>query len=104
MNKEEYIVISKTAIQKRIEELEKEYILLSNKSDRSLSDIEKEREIVGEQRGLATIISQSTPLIPVVKKAYRAGYCYSQYHEYNEKGEIQIESEEDYISNLKLDI
>jgi hypothetical protein len=102
MNKEEYIVISKTAIQKRIEELEKEYILLSNKSDRSLSDIEKEREIVGEQRGLATIISQSTPLIPEIEKAFDAG------RKLSDKSQLYTPdfhwTKEDYISNLKLDI
>ena len=71
--KDEYIIINKTAIQKRIEELGKRYILLSNKSDRSLSDIEEEREIVGEQKALATILSQSTPLIPEITLALHPG-------------------------------
>lgn len=102
MNKEEYIVISKTAIQKRIEELEKEYILLSNKSDRSLSDIEKEREIVGEQRGLATIISQSTPLIPEIEKAYTKAF--SEGIVFGVHTEYKYKTTKDYISNLKLDI
>lgn len=70
---EEYIIINKTAIQKRIEELGKEYILLSNKSDRSLSDIEEEREIVGEQKALARVLSQSTPLTAIVKKSLGTG-------------------------------
>ena len=89
--KDEYIIINKTAIQKRIEELDEIAIEEGYAGSTFSAELKK-------------ILSQSTPFIPVVKKAYRAGYCYSQYHEYNEKGEIQIESEEDYISNLKLDI
>lgn len=105
--KEEYIVISKTAIQKRIEELEKEYILLSNKSDRSLSDIEKEREIVGEQRGLATIISQSTPLIPEIEKAFDEARKLKTFNLKDIPLDVKLGYEvekEEYISNLKLDI
>ena len=94
----EYVIVNKTAIEKRIEELEKEYILISNKSDRSLSDIEYEREIIGEQRGLATTLSQSTPLIPEIEKAFDAGSerCEFGYGNANDK--------HDYLSNLKLNI
>jgi len=94
----EYIIVNKTLLEKRIEELEKEYILLSNKSDRSLSDIEEEREIVSEQRALAKILSQSAPLIPEIEKAFDAGSerCEFGYGNANDK--------QDYITNLKLDI
>ena len=106
----EYIIISKTAIEKRIVELGKEYILLSNKSDRSLSDIEEEREIVGEQKALARILSQSTPLIPEIEKAFTAGERYGwdsqksigNIDEMREK--IKLQSLDNYITNLKLDI
>lgn len=94
----EYIIINKTAIQKRIEELEKQYILLSNKSNRSLSDIEEEREIIGEQKALAVALSQSTPLIPEISKAYDAGIKDKELSQMfdNPKGR--------YVYNLKLDI
>ena len=99
---EEYIIISKTAIQKRIEELEKQYILLSNKSDRTLSDIEEEREIVGEQRSLAGMLSQSTPLISEIEKAFDAGRKLSN------KSQLYTPdfywTKQDYITQLKLDI
>ena len=100
--KDEYIIVNKTAIQKRIEELEKEYILLSNKSDRSLSNIEEEREIVGEQRALAKILSQSTPLTPEIEKAFDKGGNVSEKSYFNSKGYKIVK--QDYISNLKLDI
>lgn len=115
--KDEFIIINKTTIQKRIEELGKEYILLSNKSDRSLSDIEDEREIIGEQRGLAMILSQSTPLIPEIEKAFESGVDSLQdnliqklglTYQTNEVSSTTINSMrgdlEYYISNLKLDI
>lgn len=111
--KDEYIIINKTAIQKRIEELEKQYGLLSNKSDRLLSDIEEEREIVGEQRGLSQILSQSTPLIPELEKAFdegfHKGYGVGQGDARNHPLALTLanhihEERQDYISNLKLDI
>jgi len=101
--KDEYIIINKTAIQKRIEELEKQYGLLSNKSDRLLSDIEEEREIVGEQRGLSQILSQSTPLIPEIERAFDEGVNAIQ--ENNNKLKVTMpKAKQEYISNLKLDI
>lgn len=104
---DEFIIINKTAIQQKIEELEKEYILLSNKSDRSLSDIEEEREIVSEQRALAKILSQSTPLIPEIEKTFDIGslkteQCYNKTNGFV-SGIIHTDKQ-DYISNLKLDI
>ena len=96
----EYIIVNKTDILKRIEELEKEYILLSNKSDRSLSDLEEEREIVGEQRALSNLLSQSTPLIPEIEKSYDAG-SYNHHSQYTE--EYNNLKQKD-ISKLKLDI
>ncbi len=100
---EEYIIISKTAIEKRIKELEKQYILLSNKSDRALSDIEEEREIVGEQRSLAGMLSQSTPLIPEIEKAFDKGLEVIQ----ENSGKLKVtmpKAKQDYITQLKLDI
>ena len=101
--KDEYIIVNKTIIQQKIEELEKKYILLSNKSDKSLSDIEEEREIVGEQKALARILSQSTPLIPEIEKAFDEGFN-SEEEIYKGNPTGKIIGKEDYISNLKLDI
>ena len=85
--KEEFIIISKTAIQKRIEELEKqmqEHIQSAQKTGDYDFQFEDKLEELKE------IISQSTPLIPEIEKAYK--HCLSN------------EEFKDYISNLKLDI
>ena len=62
MNKEEYIVISKTAIQKRIEELENYTYATQN--------IYLEGRNEGELSCLLNLLSQSTPLIPEIEKAF----------------------------------
>ena len=85
MNKDEYIIINKTAIQKRIEELEK---------------AQKENPLTGAiwafaKQELEKVLSQSTPLIPEIDKAYWAGMQFVG----EDKG-----SPNEYISNLKLDI
>jgi hypothetical protein len=56
MNKDEYIIINKTAIQKRIEELENTDDYFSQGS-------------FGEHKFLKQVLSQSTPLIPEIEKA-----------------------------------
>ena len=89
--KEEYIIISKTATQKRIEELEQD--LSSEKDCGDPIDY-----LLGEYKGninaLKQILSQSTPLIPEIEKAFNKGILYS---DSNWKAE-------DYISTLKLEI
>ena len=77
----EYIILNKTAIQKRIEELEK---------------IDKKE--IWEHMELDTlkhVLSQSTFLIPEIEKAYTAGMEFIG----EDKG-----SPNEYISNLKLEI
>ena len=95
MNKDEYIIINKTAIQKRIEELEKERLL-------ELKDDFYDSLYLGEINALKQILSQSTPLIPEIEKAYKKGFtegtCFGATTIYKYK------TSEDYISNLKLDI
>jgi hypothetical protein len=62
---EEFIIISKTAIQKRIEELEKqrdEYAFNPNRTD----DCYRYNSII---KVLKEILFQSTPLIPEIEKA-----------------------------------
>ena len=91
----EYIIINKTAIQQRIEELDK----LSQLRKGSRVTIEYHLEI----NILKQILSQSTPLIPEIEKAIQYGVKI-------ESGNIRINyekyssAENQYISNLKLDI
>ena len=73
----EYIIINKTAIQKRIEELE------GYKDEPEITELKIYKEI----------LSQSTPLIPEIEKAWLDGNTSST-----------KDYKEDYITNLKLDI
>jgi len=94
---QEYVIINKTAIQKRIEEWESELL-------------ECYKAPVGEfnsdyvstlQQAIATardVLSLSTPLIPEIEKAYNAGKLH------NELSITFDNPQGRYISNLKLDI
>lgn len=86
MNKDEFIIINKTAIQKRIKELEW-----------SLNNIPESYIPKHEAQiyALKQILSQSTLLIPEIDKAYCAGMQFVG----EDKG-----NPNEYISNLKLDI
>ena len=91
----EYVIINKTAIQQRIEELEW-----------SLSNIPESYIPKHEAQiyALKQILSQSTPLIPEIEKAHNTGRnygCYLQGGSYDPNDNIDSE---DYITNLKLDI
>lgn len=93
----EYIIVNKTSILKRIEELEDErngFIYNPNKTEDSLCYNSKIRL-------LKQILSQSIPLIPELQKTWNAAYIDA----------LSIDEEtykplffEDYITNLKLDI
>jgi hypothetical protein len=76
--KDEYIIINKTTLQKRIEELEKSNEAMWWK----------------ERDSLKQILSQSTSLIPEIEKAIDAPKKYPW----------SSNVKKDYISNLKLDI
>ena len=91
MENQEYIIISKTAIQKRIEELEKQRLL-------ELKDDFYDTLYLGEINSLKQILSQSTPLVPEIDKAYDAGIKDKELSQMfdNPKGR--------YVYNLKLDI
>ncbi len=88
--KDEYIIINKTAIQKEKEELKK----LINKHVGY-----GEQEIYDK---IDELCSQSTPLIPVVKKAFDAGGAYTlgSHKEFTQTHP----NKQDYITNLKLDV
>lgn len=76
----EYIIVNKTDIQKRIEEL-KGY---------------KDEPETTQLKVYEEILSQSTPLIPEIEKAFDAG------HRICKGGFMYIPSKREYILNLKL--
>ena len=85
----EYIIINKTAIQKRIEEL-KTTLIISDKNEKEISILEQ-------------ILSQSTPLIPEIENAFDEGVKLKWEGILIKKSELEQQKQE-YISNLKLDI
>lgn len=115
--KDEYIIISKTKLLERIEELKKPIVYYDGiyVSDSQNAQIELIEEL----------LSQSTPLIPEIKKhsieftktllncTVSATKSINNIKEYHPKeyqlllGELELNGKEifeDYISNLKLDI
>jgi len=98
--KDEYIIINKTLIQKRIEELEDQ---LKTLGDTYEEEIHTHGFISGEINQLKKILSQSTPLIPEIEKAFDAGFKTKQQGILMKKIEY-TQQRQDYISNLKLDI
>lgn len=90
---DEYIIINKTATQKRIEELEKQF------KTPHIGNINRVEE-------LKQILSQSTPLIPEIEKAWEHGYTrgYNLACCESVNSECLTPNKQDYISNLKLDI
>lgn len=88
--KDEYIIINKTAIQKRIEELEEEQKQINEETEPISLNINLKKQIL-----IREILSQSTPLIPEVEKAFGLGAAN------NANGKPLLS---EYISNLKLDV
>lgn len=88
---DEYIIINKSVLKQRIENLEKE----------SVSFIPAHEATICYKKldELKQILSQSTPLIPIVEKAFDAGEnnINTTGNRFNRNGK------QDYISNLKLD-
>lgn len=93
--KDEYVIINKTAIQKRIEELKESLATSEAHNDKIRASIE-----TFEIKQLEWCLSQSTPLIPEIEKAYEDAI--------NRGNDISSETSnsltQEYISNLKLDI
>lgn len=94
--KDEYIIINKTAIQKRIKELEEEQKQINEETEPISLNINLKKQIL-----IREILSQSTPLIPELQKTWNTAYIDA----------MSIDEEtykplffEDYIANLKLDI
>ena len=86
----EYIIINKTAIQKRIEELK-------------ATDTASWEYQLGQINTLNEVLSQSTPLIPEIEKAFDEGVKLKWEGILIKKSELE-QQKQDYISNLKLDI
>jgi len=96
--KNEYIIINKTQLLKRIEDLEKEIKFLQARD--AYGDI-------GKLSAYKQILSQSTPLIPEIEKAFDEGSespriagSYPTFERLKE----QQQDKQDYISNLKLNL
>jgi len=113
----EYIIVNKTLLEKRIEELEKELAYHNEWYEKAREKYHQDRKSWGnaddgemrvasdaasttaqEIKVLKQILFQSTPLIPEIEKAFDVG---------SERGEFgygNANDKHDYISNLKLDI
>ena len=86
----EYIIINKADIQKRIEDLENYEIMKNiwlNGNDHTVFLVKE----------LEKILSQSTPLIPEIEKAFNAGWVNE--NKFPHHLEVQ-----DYISNLNINL
>jgi hypothetical protein len=87
--KNEYVIISKTATEKRIEKLKKD---LKDEPNPFLNT-----SYQTELDTLKHILFQSIPLIPEIENAFDEGSSYLDIT-------LPIECKQDYISNLKLNI
>lgn len=97
----EYIIINKTAIQQRIEELEKEIEFYNKVGALSINPNKVKAET--ELSLLKQLLSQSTPLIPEIEKAFDASKITTAMNQRNQFA-YKYKTSQDYISNLKLDI
>lgn len=91
----EYVIINKSVLEKRIEELENE---LKDEPNPFLNT-----SYQTELDTLKEVLSQSTPLIPEIEKAFDEGFN-SEEEVYKGYPTGKIIGKEDYISNLKLDV
>jgi len=90
MNKDEYVIINKSKLLKRIEELEEEQKQINEEKEPISLNINLKKQIL-----IREILSQSTPLIPEIEKAFGLGAAN------NANGKPLLS---EYISNLKLNI
>jgi len=99
----EYVIIDKALLEKRIEELERwNYIEEKATTFKSPVHYEHSRRMIIQNQEivleLKKVLSQSTPLLPEIEKAFNAG------SERGEHGYGNANNKQDYISNLKLNI
>lgn len=103
MNKDEYIIINKTAIEKGIAEWKaelQEYFKapVGKFNSDQVSTLQQAIDTARE------ILSQSTPLIPEIEKAWESGEKYGLCDWADFMGEPAPINKQEYISNVKLDI
>lgn len=118
MKEDQYIIVSKTAIQTRIDEIIVEQKNIIKKLKKLYEDLKGSNKYFGykdnlsryftaltnEKRLLEKILSQSTPLIPVVEKAIKYGLLEGSGGELCEIKDEVVEHQQYYISDLKLNI
>jgi len=107
MNKDEYVIINKSKLLRKIEEMEKqrdEYSFNPNRTE----DYYRYNSMI---KVVKQILSQSTSLIPEIEKAFDAGQEFGTnmtlFYNTDKISRVEFEStfdKEEYISNLKLDI
>ncbi len=96
---DEYIIVNKTALQKRIEELEFQREREPDNYTQSYLD--------GKIKQLNEVLLKSTPLIPEIEAAFGTGARTTKelIEKYNYATSAPIQDAKmEYISNLKLDI
>ena len=94
MSKDEYVIINKSKLLKRIEEVQKA-IQLCTPEQRLLKDL-----LIQEFEIRNQILSQSTPLIPEIEKVI----VMASISDIDFLPDRVEKIKQDYISNLKLDI
>lgn len=90
--KDGYIIINKTALQNRIDELEKA-ILLCKPEQQLIKDFLEQELFIRRE-----ILSQSTPLIPELEKTFEAARERIKHPDWD----YIYEEFEEYISNLEF--
>lgn len=98
---DEYIIINKTALEQRIQELEQDIKDNDNDEPTDYPEIKK-KVLIQDKKELAIlrgILEQSTPLIPMIEKSI--SFCW-----FESKKPLShlINIQQDYIKNLKLEI
>lgn len=97
--KDEYIIINKTVLKKRIEGLEKQIRELKRNGDGNYTDLPEDLK-----KELEDVLSQSIPLIPEIEKAFWEGHQYESQNLNRQQKNYMSKLAKNYISNLKLDI
>jgi hypothetical protein len=117
----EYVIINKTDLLKRIEELEKELTYHNEWYEKAKENYDRDEmrvasdgviETSQEIRILKDVLSKSSPLIPEIEKVFNAGYIrgYDVGHGDARSHPLVLtiakhihKDRQNYISNLKLD-
>lgn len=118
----EYVIINKTEWLRQIEELEKELTYHNEWHKKSRENYDRDRKFWGQADDgemkaasdaasttaqeitiLKQTLSQSTPLIPEIEKAFNASKITIGMNQRNQFA-YKYKTSQDYIANLKLDI